>query len=238
MATPLGARLPATAKPELGKSPARDGAILLLSKESTGSSNGLIHRSTCAGPCMRPVRASRGDVASKPSTAEPKAVTVRFEQEEPEKKTQPEAQTRKHSSRPKSLDYVVVSDTLSGLDVGMKRAVAEDEDDQATITQIMEKKRKLLADEKRELDAYAALKLSGRKRKMMGQVVAPSESEVDLGVFAKKPGNILGGLYEESSKRKGIILYQLFTECIFLSLFLTEYNECKFCFVLCCPFEV
>ncbi|MFS7911913.1 hypothetical protein Hanom_Chr02g00123641 [Helianthus anomalus] len=37
---------------------------------------------------------------------------------------------------------------------------------------------------------------------MMGQVAAPSESEVDLGVFAKKPGNILEELYEESSKWK------------------------------------
>ncbi|MFS7911587.1 hypothetical protein Hanom_Chr02g00119911 [Helianthus anomalus] len=39
---------------------------------------------------------------------------------------------------------------------------------------------------------------------MMGQVAAPSESEVDLGVFAKKPGNILEKLYEESSKRKDL----------------------------------
>ncbi|MFS7911912.1 hypothetical protein Hanom_Chr02g00123631 [Helianthus anomalus] len=116
---------PATAKPEVGKSPTREGAILFSSKESTGSSNGLIHRSTCAGPRVRPVRASRGYVASKLSTAELKAAAVRSEQEEPEKKTAAEVQTRKHFSPPKSLDYVVVSDTLSGLDLGMKRAATK-----------------------------------------------------------------------------------------------------------------
>ncbi|KAJ0681330.1 hypothetical protein HanPI659440_Chr16g0634581 [Helianthus annuus] len=84
----------------------------------------------------------------------------------------------------------------------MKRSAARDEDDQATLTQMMEKKRKLLFDEKRELDVQAALDLSERKRKMMGQVAAPSESEVDLEVFAKKSGNILEELYEEPSKRK------------------------------------
>ncbi|MFS8035012.1 hypothetical protein Hanom_Chr17g01587981 [Helianthus anomalus] len=36
----------------------------------------------------------------------------------------------------------------------------------------------------------------------MGQVAAPSESEVDLGVFAKKHGNILEELYEASSQKK------------------------------------
>ncbi|KAF5759627.1 hypothetical protein HanRHA438_Chr16g0755511 [Helianthus annuus] len=84
----------------------------------------------------------------------------------------------------------------------MKRSAARDEDDQATLTQMMEKKRKLLFDEKRELDVQAALDLSERKRKMMGQVATPSESEVDLEVFAKKSGNILEELYEEPSKRK------------------------------------
>ncbi|MFS7954409.1 hypothetical protein Hanom_Chr07g00629911 [Helianthus anomalus] len=40
----------------------------------------------------------------------------------------------------------------------------------------MEKKRKLLADEKRNLDTEAALDISERKRKMMGQVAASSET--------------------------------------------------------------
>ncbi|KAJ0620959.1 hypothetical protein HanIR_Chr01g0003251 [Helianthus annuus] len=68
IATPLGARLPASTKPEVGKSPAREEAILLLSEESTGSSHGLIHRSTRVDPRARPVQASRGDAASKPPT--------------------------------------------------------------------------------------------------------------------------------------------------------------------------
>ncbi|MFS7972983.1 hypothetical protein Hanom_Chr09g00851231 [Helianthus anomalus] len=67
---------------------------------------------------------------------------------------------------------------------------------------MMEKKRKLLADQKRELDAQAALDLSEKKRKVMGHVVAPSDSEVDLGVFSKKSGNLLEEIYEASSQKK------------------------------------
>ncbi|KAF5789943.1 hypothetical protein HanRHA438_Chr09g0388841 [Helianthus annuus] len=132
-----------------------------------------------------------GDVASKSATVEPEAAAARSAQGKPEKKTQPKAPTRKHSSQPRYLDYVVVSNTLSGLDVGVKRTAADVEEDQATITQIMEKKRKLLPDSKQKLGTEAALDVSERKRKVMGQVAAPSESEVDLGVFAKKPGNTL-----------------------------------------------
>ncbi|MFS7910237.1 hypothetical protein Hanom_Chr02g00103911 [Helianthus anomalus] len=126
-----------------------------LCEESTGSSHGLTHRSAGAGSRARPVQVPGGDAASTPPTAEPKVATVGSKQKEPERKELPDTQIRKHSFRPKFLDYVVVSDSLSGLDVGMKRPDAGDEDDQATLTQMMEKKRKLLADEKRELDAQA-----------------------------------------------------------------------------------
>ncbi|KAJ0805036.1 hypothetical protein HanPI659440_Chr02g0045061 [Helianthus annuus] len=69
----------------------------------------------------------------------------------------------------------------------------------------MEKKRSILADTKRKLDTEAALNVSEKKRKLMGQPVgpAPSESDVDLSVFRKKSFIILDDLYEESARRKG-----------------------------------
>ncbi|MFS8024104.1 hypothetical protein Hanom_Chr16g01459321 [Helianthus anomalus] len=83
IATPLGACLPVSIKPQVGKPPARDEAILLSSEESTGSSHGLIHRSTRAGQRARPAQASGGDAASNPPTAEPKVATVEPELKEP-----------------------------------------------------------------------------------------------------------------------------------------------------------
>ncbi|KAJ0939451.1 hypothetical protein HanRHA438_Chr02g0061281 [Helianthus annuus] len=69
----------------------------------------------------------------------------------------------------------------------------------------MEKKRSILADTKRKLDTEAALNVSEKKRKLMGQPVGPApwESDVDLSVFRKKSVNILDDLYEESARRKG-----------------------------------
>ncbi|MFS7928475.1 hypothetical protein Hanom_Chr04g00321181 [Helianthus anomalus] len=115
------------------------------------------------------------------------------------------AQTRKHSSKAKLLDYVVGSGSLSGLDTGTKR-LAADEDDQISLTQMTEKKRKILADRKQELDEQAALALSEKKLKVMGHATAPSDSEVDLRVFAKKSGILIEQIYEASSQPKGTSL--------------------------------
>ncbi|MFS8019951.1 hypothetical protein Hanom_Chr15g01409891 [Helianthus anomalus] len=80
------------------------------------------------------------------------------------------------------LDYVVVSDTLSGLDAGDKRA-ERDLDDDATLTEIM-KKKKALEDKKKELDEQAAAALAAKKSKLQKETPpAPSESEIDLGGF-------------------------------------------------------
>ncbi|KAF5796642.1 hypothetical protein HanXRQr2_Chr08g0354101 [Helianthus annuus] len=105
-----------------------------------------------------------------------------------------------HKRPPNSsfLDYVVVSDTLSGLDAGAKRQSRDPEDD-ATLTEMM-KKRKVLEDKKRELDAQAAAALAEKKSKFQKEsVIAPSESEIDLGVFSKKTGNRLEKIFRSSS---------------------------------------
>ncbi|MFS7937896.1 hypothetical protein Hanom_Chr05g00433131 [Helianthus anomalus] len=67
---------------------------------------------------------------------------------------------------------------------------------------MMEKKRKILADKKRELDEQATLELFENKRKVMGHVAASFDSDVDLGVFTKKSGNLLEQIYEASSQKK------------------------------------
>ncbi|MFS8024802.1 hypothetical protein Hanom_Chr16g01467681 [Helianthus anomalus] len=204
IATPTGAPPYVSTRSKVGKSPAREVTILLSSEESTGSSHGFIDRSTRAGPRVWPSHGAEGDVALNPATVEPEVVATTPMQWKPEMKAQLEEQTSKHSSQLQYLDYVVVSDTLSGLDVGVKRTAADFEKDQATHTRIMEKNRKLLSDTKQLLDTVeAAIDVFEKKRTTMGQAMAHSESEVDLGVFAKKSGSILEELYMESSKRKG-----------------------------------
>ncbi|KAJ0612253.1 hypothetical protein HanHA300_Chr01g0025481 [Helianthus annuus] len=207
VAIPTGMHPSASVKPEVVQSPAQGETILLSSEESTASSNGLIHRSraTREGPQERPSRSDGAGVATDPVTMEPKTPAHESVPERPEAQSRPGVQTGKHSSNLHYLNYVVVSDTLSGLDLGVKRTATEIEEDQATITQIMEKKRKLLSDTKHKLDTEAALDVSEEKRKLMGQPVgsAPSESEVDLSVFRKKIANILDDLYEDSAGKEG-----------------------------------
>ncbi|KAJ0435245.1 hypothetical protein HanIR_Chr17g0891201 [Helianthus annuus] len=105
---------------------------------------------------------------------------------------------RKRSSNVPLLDYVVVSDSLSGLDAGVKWS-APDPDDDVTLTELLAKKQKVLEEKKRELDAQAAAVLSEKILKFMGETVAPSESEVDLGVFTKKSGRLL------TLRKKGLL---------------------------------
>ncbi|MFS7962635.1 hypothetical protein Hanom_Chr08g00728951 [Helianthus anomalus] len=88
---------------------------------------------------------------------------------------------RKRSSKSSFLDYV------------------RDPDDDATVTEMM-KKRKLLEDKKKELDAQAAAALSEKKSKLQKETtVAPSESEIDLGVFSVKTGNRLEKIFKSAS---------------------------------------
>ncbi|KAM0065038.1 hypothetical protein Hdeb2414_s0003g00110111 [Helianthus debilis subsp. tardiflorus] len=71
--------------------------------------------------------------------------------------------SRKRPSTLCCLDYVVVSDTLSGLGVGEK-TWESDSDDQSTLTDHMRKK--ALEDKKRKLDEQAASLLAAKKAKL------------------------------------------------------------------------
>ncbi|KAM0066439.1 hypothetical protein Hdeb2414_s0002g00049021 [Helianthus debilis subsp. tardiflorus] len=68
----------------------------------------------------------------------------------------------------------------------LKRA-GRDPDDSATLTEMM--KKKALGDKKRKLDEQAAVALAVKKAKLQKKTPpAPSESEIDLGVFTTKHG--------------------------------------------------
>ncbi|KAM0061769.1 hypothetical protein Hdeb2414_s0004g00139991 [Helianthus debilis subsp. tardiflorus] len=81
-----------------------------------------------------------------------------------------------------------------------KRA-ERDPDDDATLTEIM-KKKKALEDKKKELDEQAAAALAAKKPKLQKETPpAPSESEIDLGVFTTKHGNLLEKIYVASGSQ-------------------------------------
>ncbi|KAM0043725.1 hypothetical protein Hdeb2414_s0010g00344621 [Helianthus debilis subsp. tardiflorus] len=125
-----------------------------------------------------------------------------LENQEEEKKRQDSGEVPenpyKRPSNSSFLEYVVVSDTLFGLDAGVKRS-ERDPDDDATFTEIM-KKKKALEDKKKELEAQAAAALAENKSKLQKETAtAPSESEIDLGVFSAKTGNLLEKMYKSAS---------------------------------------
>ncbi|KAF5758972.1 hypothetical protein HanXRQr2_Chr16g0735591 [Helianthus annuus] len=84
-----------------------------------------------------------------------------------------------------------------------KRAERDPNDD-ATLTKIV-KKKKALEDKKKELEEQAAAALAEKKSRFQKETTtAPSESEVDLGVFSAKPGNLLEKMYKSASGSRGL----------------------------------
>ncbi|MFS7907149.1 hypothetical protein Hanom_Chr01g00067871 [Helianthus anomalus] len=158
---------------DVGSVPTREEVIVLSSEGSDGSHEGLIHRSTRAGPPQWTANEPVIDDRKGDKTEEKKAKEPVLEN------------PRKRPSNSSFLDYAVVSDTLSGLDTEVKRS-ERDPDDDATLTEIMKKKKKALREKKKELDAQA------------DTATEPSESEIDLGVFSAKAGNLLEKMYKSA----------------------------------------
>ncbi|KAJ0751960.1 hypothetical protein HanPI659440_Chr09g0318801 [Helianthus annuus] len=184
-----GANPPVIAKLKTMLTPAEKGTILLSSEESIASSEGLVHQShsTRVG--------AGGDSTGESIAMDVESVATVTEHvadgqpgKGPEGQVQPGPQSGKRTPSKRYTDYVVVSDTLPGLDIGARRSEEKVDEDQATITQILEEKRKSMVAAKRKLDTNAALQISEKKRCLMRQTEesAPSENEVDLSVFTKK----------------------------------------------------
>ncbi|KAJ0876162.1 hypothetical protein HanPSC8_Chr11g0485271 [Helianthus annuus] len=167
--------------------PTREEVIVLSSEGSDRSLEGLTPHSARAGPEQGAVN-------------EPKKKLDKAEKREKRVEENVAEVSRKRPSIPPFLDYVVVSDTLSGLDAGCKRTERDPEDDE-TLTEIM-KKRKVLDDKKKELDDRAVAALAAKRAKLQKEnPPAPSESEIDMGVFSAKPGNLLEEIYAASDSR-------------------------------------
>ncbi|MFS8019260.1 hypothetical protein Hanom_Chr15g01401711 [Helianthus anomalus] len=156
-------------------SPTREEVIVLSSEGSDRSHEGLIPRSLRAGP----PQGTRNEHVNEPAGDD-----VDIDKSEGKKAEEPIAKApRKRPSSSFFLDYVVVSDTLSGLDAGDKRA-ERDPDDDATLMEIM-KKKKVLEDKKKEVDEQAAAVLAAKKSKLQNA----------------KRGNLLEKIYAASSSQ-------------------------------------
>ncbi|KAJ0447969.1 hypothetical protein HanRHA438_Chr17g0818761 [Helianthus annuus] len=138
--------------------PTREEPILLSSEESAGSYRDLIQRSTHAGPQRGAAQEPAVEGVATPVVDLQAGVAKQMETRKKKKEEMTEGKTaedpvaetpRKPPSNSSALDYVFVSDTLSGLDAGDKRA-SRDPDDDATLTEIM-KNWKVLEDKKESL---------------------------------------------------------------------------------------
>ncbi|KAJ0704086.1 hypothetical protein HanPI659440_Chr14g0558761 [Helianthus annuus] len=110
------------------------------------------------------------------------------------------------------------------------KRVERDSDDDATLTEIMEKKR-VLEEKKKELDEKAAAALTAKKSKLQKETPpAPSKSEIDLGVFSAKHGNLLEKIFATSGSQG-----TKFCICILFfylsSIFLFRFSDHHDCFV-------
>ncbi|MFS7980100.1 hypothetical protein Hanom_Chr10g00935381 [Helianthus anomalus] len=189
--------------------PTREEVIVLSSEGSDRSREDLTPRSPRAGPAQgaanEPVNEPVGDDADPPVDTVGQLETrkkKKLEKSEKMKKVEEKVTQapRKQPSNLLFLDYAVVSDTLTDLDAGDKR-VERDPNDDATLTEIMEKN-KVLEEKKKELDEQAAAALAAKKSKLQKEAPpAPSESEIDLGVFSAKHGNLLEKIFAASGSQ-------------------------------------
>ncbi|MFS7968367.1 hypothetical protein Hanom_Chr09g00796591 [Helianthus anomalus] len=159
-----------------------DQPILLSSEESDDASFHLIRRSSRVGPQRGPSEEPVVEVVPTPvvdphvGAAEQSEMRMKKGEEKVEEKTaeDPVDETpHKHSSKSPFLDYVVVSDTLSGLDAGVKHS----------------ERCCCIIPEKSQL--------------MKESTAAPSESEINFGVFSEKTGNRLEKIFKSSSAPRG-----------------------------------
>ncbi|KAJ0568591.1 hypothetical protein HanIR_Chr06g0297911 [Helianthus annuus] len=153
----------------------REEVIILSSGSSDRDVEDLISHSaragTAPGGVAEPVHEFVEDDDDAEASVDPsaqletrkKARTDRSGRREEKKEGGAAGSSRKQPSTLPYLDYVVVSDTLSGLGPGEVRQ-GSDPDDKATLTEHM--KKKALDDHKRHLDEQAAALLAAKRAKL------------------------------------------------------------------------
>ncbi|KAM0016869.1 hypothetical protein Hdeb2414_s0028g00701551 [Helianthus debilis subsp. tardiflorus] len=189
--------------------PIREEVVVLSSGSSDQTPEGLTSHCARAGTTQAGVEEPVHEVVDGDDDAEmpvdpsaqlearKKARTDKSERREKRAKGKAAGTSRKRPSTLPCLDYVVVSDTLSGLGVGEKTRES-DPGDSATLTEHMRKK--ALEDKKRKLDEQTAALLAAKKAKLQKDAPpAPSESEIDMGVFSGGRGNPLEEIFAASA---------------------------------------
>ncbi|KAF5796757.1 hypothetical protein HanRHA438_Chr08g0367661 [Helianthus annuus] len=172
--------------------PTREEVIVLSSGGSDRSHEGLTPHSPHAGPAQR-VSNEPVDIEVPVKTADQLETRrkKKLDGSEGKEKGAEEKATETPRKRPSTLpflDYVLVSDTLSGLGAGEKRDWSDPDDSV---------KKKALEDKKRKLDEQAAVMLASKRARLQKEAPpAPSESEIDLEVFTAKHGNLLEKIFE------------------------------------------
>ncbi|KAJ0633696.1 hypothetical protein HanLR1_Chr17g0679801 [Helianthus annuus] len=120
--------------------PTREELILLSSRR--GPTQEPAGKGVSTPPVVDPTVAAAGQKETRTKKREGKKTKGEKTAEEPAI-----SPIRKRSSNVPLLDYVVVSDSLSGLDAGVKRS-APDPDDDVTLTELLAKKQKVLEEKK------------------------------------------------------------------------------------------
>ncbi|MFS7932684.1 hypothetical protein Hanom_Chr04g00370871 [Helianthus anomalus] len=205
--------------------PGREEVVVLSSGSSDQTLEGLTSRcaraGTARGVAAEPVHEIVDDAADAEETVDPssqletrkKARTDKSGRKEEKVEGKAVGTSRKRPTTLPCLDYVVVSDTLSGLGVG-ERIRESDPDDSDTLTEHMRKK--ALEDHKRKLDEQSAALLASKKAKLRKEAPpTPSESEIDLGVFSRGRGNLLEEIFVASAPPSGNWLFCILRSCFF-----------------------
>ncbi|MFS7989798.1 hypothetical protein Hanom_Chr11g01051091 [Helianthus anomalus] len=164
--------------------PTREKVIVLSSEGSDRSHEGLIPHSSRAGLAQ--------GAANEPMN-EPVDVDADLSDQTAE---QLETRRKKKLDKSEEKEKRVEEDVTETPRAGEKR-VGRDPDDNATPTEMM--KKKALEDKKKKLDEQAVAALTTKRAKLQKEAPpAPSESEIDMGVFTTKHGNLLEKIFVAS----------------------------------------
>ncbi|MFS7932898.1 hypothetical protein Hanom_Chr04g00373331 [Helianthus anomalus] len=192
--------------------PTREEVVVLSSGSSDRSSEHLTSRYARAGPAQaavnKPVHEVVGDDEDVPAET-----TYRLE-------TRKKMKAGASERREKGVEVKAADTSRAG-----EKPRGSDPEDRATLTEMM--KKKALEDKKCKLDEQVAALLCAKKARLHKEAPpAPSESEIDMGIFSGDRGNLLEEIFDACAPTgKG------FHSCMFCHLIFILFIECYGCFL-------